>query len=949
MALKSGIGLKITLFQTLILTITIGIMSYISLSSVSEIGESSLQEYKTDLINQKKYNQQKNLTFLASSLEKDFKLLEKLSNSLSDDAAKLLNQKNNFKHLVNQDHFEADPKSGRLINKTQGKIEIFYNDSQHSKSNLSDDEILLYNKALSLLDNKLISLSNSFPFIKKSSIITSCSLERHYPNLGLHKTLPHAKDHSFEKNSFYSQLNKKTVDSAKSFWTYNSNERASQENSLSLYSPVYHEGKLFAVISFDIGLQELSSSLEKYADSDSSAYDFLVLRNEEIILNSDSKKNLNISTEQILNSTLKSASEPSTNSNSEFLTLTETVKDTSLKVVKVITEDELLSSFSVISNNFNELKSQLRNTYITLTIVIIFLAIFLSNYLLKFFIFVPLSNINQKLIDVKEGKFNTFLPFEQNEDEITQIALSFNKMTDELRVSHEKLKNQSIELENEIEERTYKLKQAKEEAISANRSKSQFLANMSHEIRTPMNAILGFTQLLDRKLEDPRMLTYLKSISDSGNILLRLIDDILDISKVEAGKLELQYSSVNLSQLCYSLDVMFGSLAREKGLNFDVMIDEKLPKGLKLDEVRIRQVVTNLLSNAIKFTDQGKVELNIKVIQKQDNFIDISISVSDSGCGIPEKDKNKIFGAFEQSPGQQRQEYGGTGLGLAISKSLVELMNGTIECESEESKGSTFTVNMYGVEILDSPLKRPRKDVKVKIPDLRGKVILIAEDISFNRELLKGYLQETHASLVFASDGVETIEKCREINPDLILMDIKMPKMGGIQAASIINNIPDFKNTPIIFITASAMINEYDQNKIYCDSLLSKPVKRDDLLSEIQKFLQEEESSENITEKIDLDEVIEDNSNIISDNELLNLLTNDTKALQKKALKSLQLNHIQDFYDAMVSISASYDNEAITMYMNAFQEYFNNFDMKNVESKLAEFDSLVEELITSQT
>lgn len=255
------------------------------------------------------------------------------------------------------------------------------------------------------------------------------------------------------------------------------------------------------------------------------------------------------------------------------------------------------------------------------------------------------------------------------------------------------------------------LRRAKESAESANKAKSEFLANMSHDIRTPMNAILGFTELLEGKIQDPQQKHYLSAIKAGGKTLLGLINDILDLSKIEAGKLNLEYSPVSLASVFNETEQMFSHKIAEKGLDFIVETSPNFPETILLDEIRLRQILMNLVGNAVKFTESGYIKLYASHHAYEDrNTPDIIFSVEDTGIGIPGDQRESIFGAFEQQQGQSHARFGGTGLGLAITKQLVEMMGGEIYVNGEVGKGSTFHINFRNVAL--SPVSKSEKKKK---------------------------------------------------------------------------------------------------------------------------------------------------------------------------------------------------------------------------------------------
>ncbi|MCH7867264.1 MAG: response regulator [Myxococcales bacterium] len=389
-----------------------------------------------------------------------------------------------------------------------------------------------------------------------------------------------------------------------------------------------------------------------------------------------------------------------------------------------------------------------------------------------------------------------------------------------------------------LAEQKRELEVAVDKAEAANLAKSVFLANMSHELRTPLNAILGFSEILQPLISEPSQRHYFSRIRDSGKSLLRLINDILDLSKIEAGKLEVQYSVVSLSPLFREIEEFFAEKLLDKGLGFTVDIAGDVPDALLLDEIRLRQILLNIVGNAVKFTESGSITLAAKVESVDKNHsssIDLVISVADTGIGIPESQRDKIFSPFEQQDGQKQAQYGGTGLGLAIVRQLLDIMNGTIIASARNGSGSVFTVVLKGVEVAvteQAPIaiRNFEEGINFETITFAGSTILIADDIDYNRELLKGYLEQFDLNLIEAKNGIETLTMAQQHRPDLILLDMKMPEMDGYEASARLKEDANLRNIPVVAITASALKQDEDRINRICDGYLRKPTSKADVV-----------------------------------------------------------------------------------------------------------------------
>jgi PAS domain S-box-containing protein len=408
---------------------------------------------------------------------------------------------------------------------------------------------------------------------------------------------------------------------------------------------------------------------------------------------------------------------------------------------------------------------------------------------------------------------------------------------------------QDITMQKKIEE---ELKKSKENAEKANRFKSKFLSNLSHEVRTPLNVIIGFANLLDNNVNDKKLKEYISSIKSSGNSILELIDDILDISRIETGNLDLQFKSVNLFKIIKEIKQMFVMKSSQKQLDFFVEIDENIPKYLILDGVRIKQILTNLVSNAIKYTDRGYVKITVRQTEERSILgseeVDLRFIVEDTGVGIPESEWDHLFEPFTQVKSRDDNNRG-YGLGLAITKSLVEMMDATISIKSEIDKGTSFFIDIPAVMVHKFSLSFDQEPDDLEV-DLKGRTILLVDDSDINRKLVKENLENAGIKIIEAHDGQVAITMAEKHKPELILMDILMPRMDGFEATRLIRNKNELKGIPIIALTALAMKEDVERiEKAGFDAYLLKPFHISDLFEKVNKIFKsghQKEDTQNV-------------------------------------------------------------------------------------------------------
>jgi signal transduction histidine kinase/CheY-like chemotaxis protein len=420
-----------------------------------------------------------------------------------------------------------------------------------------------------------------------------------------------------------------------------------------------------------------------------------------------------------------------------------------------------------------------RNLAVILVIIgiLISLALLISIYLISLKIAEPILAITDAAIRMEKGDYHVQAPV-MTRDEVGTLAESFNNMVRKCTATMEELAFSRENLEIQVRERTQELERSREKAEAASRSKSLFLANMSHEIKTPLNAIIGFSSLLTDMVTEPLAKKYIRSIHTSGRILLMLINDILDMSRIEAGKLIFSSEPTDPAGLCMEIVSILEYRAQEKGLDFICSIQDNSPV-VFVDMGRIRQVLLNILTNAIKFTETGFIRLSFSYAPVGKDLFNIWFTIQDSGVGIPKEDQQRIFTAFEQQNSRISKDFGGTGLGLAISNALVTRMGGTITVESEVGKGSTFTITLPSVRGYE-------RETAIKddsIPKEHGtfspaRVVLVIEHED-DRSNISGLLSQLSlVPIPFGAAG-EALNFLLHEQADLIITDVSMTGMSG--------------------------------------------------------------------------------------------------------------------------------------------------------------------------
>jgi len=518
------------------------------------------------------------------------------------------------------------------------------------------------------------------------------------------------------------------------------------------------------------------------------------------------------------------------------------------------------------------------------------------------------------------------------------------------------LKGHKERLEEEVTKRTAELLalnkdlvRARTQADEANKAKSEFLANMSHEIRTPMNAILGFAELLKKRIFDGEQKRWISSIFSSGKTLLSLINDILDLSKIEAGKMSLEYSAVNPVNIFNEITQIFSNKIESKQLEFITNVSSELNLSLILDETRLRQILFNIVGNAVKFTEKGHIKLSAtqQYSDNQKSTLDLIFSVEDTGVGIPDTQQQVIFEAFRQQSGQSQAKFGGTGLGLAITKRLVEIMGGEIHLKSQVNKGSIFSIIIKNIAVssMDQAIKKQELKQDVTKIVFKPASILYVDDIRPNRVLIRDYLKHYDLEIFEAVNGKDGLEKAATHVPNLILMDMKMPEMDGYTATRLLKNDKSLQHIPVVALTASVMKDDIAEiNKIGCDDILEKPVNLEDIINILIKYLPyhvDEPKQDQANEtKATTDTVltVENNENLTL---VLQKLENEYYSRWKAAQDAFIFSEIEELGNEIKNFGIEYDIDILKQWGTLTTEQAASYDMESLPAQLGKFEDII--------
>ncbi len=557
--------------------------------------------------------------------------------------------------------------------------------------------------------------------------------------------------------------------------------------------------------------------------------------------------------------------------------------------------------------------------------------------LLAFFAFilsrsltVPLHSITETIRELEKGDLDARIRVKAN-GEIKELVDGINQLSDKVKVSNRRLNikvqeatQQLTSTLSELEVRNKDLELTGNELINANNAKDDFLASVSHELRTPLTSIIGYADLLEKTKLNSQQKNHVSTISQASEILLHLIDNILDLSKLESESLELELIPFNIDELLSEVYSLHMPAAKEKGIKLKLSTEIDLIKNLVSDPLRIKQVLNNLIHNAIKFTDKGFVDVNVSRLE---NGFGLLVKIKDSGIGIERKNLKELFKPFHQADSSISRRFGGTGLGLVICEKLVKQLGGEIKIQSELGFGSEaiFTIKNITANSNTSEFKHVVSQVNTEYIEtlFAEKKILIAEDNKFVRDLLINIFEQTDARVTVTEDGSQALKEIDEEKPDLVILDYQMPLLNGVETTQEIRKKYSKKELPIFLITADVINTNKDEiKKVGINKIIYKPIKADKLIDQIQKVFYTKKDKVKVLDLIS-DELLQD--------EIKRLQTSIVKTFESKDYKRLN----KDIHDLC----------GIAGPASQYKEIWEVAKTLDAKVKNEEFDNLQNEII----